>query len=269
MTHLCKRLAFSVYPILNIAAYRFVDIADASELRASLHSKTDALALKGTILVAPEGLNLFLAGAPESVSAFFDDLQRDARLAGLTLKESWSAEVPFARLKVKLKREIIAFRRDGVDPLKAPAPSVAPPTLARWLAQGHDDEGKRVLMLDTRNREEVALGTFDGALCLPIGFAQKASAMCANWRAASWRTSSRWGPPDIPAAALCSTSAWLWARLFCPSRHDVEDYSPRFGLPLKPPGLNPPGFGPKRLNGAASSSPAASFSASYGRSCKA
>ena len=168
MTHLCKRLAFSVYPILNIAAYRFVDIAEASELRASLHSKTDALALKGTILVAPEGLNLALAGAPESVRAFFDDLQRDARFAGLTLKESWSAEVPFARLKVKLKREIIAFRRDGVDPLKAPAPSVAPPTLARWLAQGHDDEGKRVVMLDTRNREEVALGTFDGALCLPI-----------------------------------------------------------------------------------------------------
>lgn len=168
MTHLRERQAFSVHPILNIAAYRFVDIADAPELRTQLFAKADALGLRGTILVAPEGVNLFLAGSPDAVRAFLLDFQQDARFANLTIKESWSAEVPFARLKVKLKREIIAFRRDGVDPVHAPAPSVDPPTLARWLAQGHDDDGKRVLMLDTRNREEVVHGTFEGAVTVPI-----------------------------------------------------------------------------------------------------
>jgi UPF0176 protein len=69
---------------------------------------------------------------------------------------------------VKLKREIIAFRRDGIDPVGAPAPFVDPPTLKRWLDAGHDDVGRPVVLLDTRNREEVAHGTFDGALTLPI-----------------------------------------------------------------------------------------------------
>ena len=76
--------------------------------------------------------------------------------------------VPFARLKAKGKREIIAFRRDGVDPLGAPAPAVPPSTLKRWLDRGRDDDGRPVVLLDARNREEVAHGTFAGAITLPI-----------------------------------------------------------------------------------------------------
>lgn len=154
--------------ILNIAAYRFVRIEDPPALRTTVARTADALGLRGTVLVSPEGINLFLAGAEEPVRRFLDALGRDPRFAGLTAKESWSEAVPFARLKVKLKREIIAFRREGVDPVGAPAPLVPPGTLRRWLDQGHDDAGRRVVLLDTRNREEVAHGTFEGALTLPI-----------------------------------------------------------------------------------------------------
>lgn len=154
--------------VLNIAAYRFVTIDDPDALRAQLQADAAGLGLKGTVLVAPEGLNLFLAGPAPAVRGFLDRLRADPRFAGLAAKESWSAAVPFGRLRVKRKREIIAFRREGVDPVANPAPFVDPETLRRWLDQGHDDRGAPVCLLDTRNREEVAHGSFEGALALPI-----------------------------------------------------------------------------------------------------
>jgi UPF0176 protein len=155
-------------PILNVAAYRFVAIDDPAILRERLADDAEALGLKGSVLVAPEGINLFLAGPEAPLRRFLAALRADPRFAGLAAKESWSAAVPFARLKVKLKREIIAFRREGVDPVAAPAPLVSPGELKRWLDRGHDDAGRPVVLLDTRNREEVAHGTFEGALALPI-----------------------------------------------------------------------------------------------------
>lgn len=154
--------------VLNIAAYRFVAIDDPPALRAHLAEEASSRGLRGTVLVAPEGLNLFLAGPEAEVRAFLATLRADPRFLGMVAKESWSGFVPFDRLKVKLKREIIAFRREGVDPLGAPAPFVDPPTLKRWLDQGHDDDGKPVILLDTRNREEIAHGSFENALTLPI-----------------------------------------------------------------------------------------------------
>lgn len=157
--------------ILNIAAYLFVAIDDADALAARLHAQAEAATLRGTMLVTPEGLNLFLAGAEASLRGFLAWLRTDPRFAALHAKESWSEVVPFARLKVKRKAEIITFRREAASPLQAGerAPTVAPATLARWIAQGgRDDAGRRLVLLDTRNREEVAHGTFDGALTLPI-----------------------------------------------------------------------------------------------------
>jgi UPF0176 protein len=154
--------------VLNVAAYHFVPIADPPALAADLRARAEAGGLRGTVLVAPEGLNLFLAGAGSEVRAFMGDLRSDPRFAAIVAKESHSAAPPFARLKVKLKREIIAFRRDDASPLQGRAPAVAPEALARWIGQGHDDAGRRLLLLDTRNREEVAHGTFAGALTLPI-----------------------------------------------------------------------------------------------------
>lgn len=156
--------------ILNIAAYLFVAIADADALATRIHERAEANGLRGSVLVTPEGLNLFLAGAETPLRAFLGWLREDPRFASLHAKESRSETVPFAKLKVKRKDEVIAFRREHASPLEegARAPAVDPATLQRWIAQGHDDNGRRLVLLDTRNREEFGFGTFEGALTLPI-----------------------------------------------------------------------------------------------------
>lgn len=153
---------------LNIAAYHFVAIDDPSALATQLRDRAEAGDLRGTVLVAGEGINLFLAGDESAIHAFLVQLRADPRFTSIGIKESRSEAQPFARLKVKLKDEIIAFRREGTAPLAERAPAVAPDVLARWIAQGHDDTGRRLVLLDTRNREEVGYGTFANALTLPI-----------------------------------------------------------------------------------------------------
>lgn len=145
--------------ILNIATYRFVGIDDPAALKSDWLPKAKALGLKGTILLASEGINLFLAGAETAVRSFMAAVDDDVRFAGLDLKESWSDSIPFKRMKIKLKREIVTFRQAGVDPVNAPAPFMAPAELKRRL-----DAGDRIVLLDTRNDVEVAKGTFDNAL---------------------------------------------------------------------------------------------------------
>jgi UPF0176 protein len=154
--------------VLNIAAYRFVAIDDPRQLAGWLRRHAEALGLLGTVLVAEEGINLFLAGGGIAVREFLELLRGDPRFADVQVKESTSRAQPFARLKVKVKPEIISFRRDDASPLRERAPAVEPRTLARWIGQGMDDSGRRVVLLDTRNREEVGHGTFVGALTLPI-----------------------------------------------------------------------------------------------------
>jgi UPF0176 protein len=154
--------------ILSIAAYQFVHVEDPQALAATLESIAQACGLRGTVLVASEGINLFLAGDETKVRGFIDVLRADARFAAIPIKESQSRSQPFARLKVKVKAEIISFHREGASPLDGRAPSVDPRTLARWIARGQDDAGRRLVLLDTRNREEVGYGTFAGALSLPI-----------------------------------------------------------------------------------------------------
>ncbi|MDQ3287505.1 MAG: sulfurtransferase [Pseudomonadota bacterium] len=154
--------------MLNLAAYHFVHIGQPESLAADLRGWAEAGGLLGTALVAGEGLNLFLAGGEAEIGGFLAQLRRDSRFAHIRVKFSRSRKRPFSRLKVKVKPEIIAFRREGIAPLARRAPAVVPVDLARWLRQGCDDEGRRVVLLDTRNREEVAHGTFSDALTLPI-----------------------------------------------------------------------------------------------------
>jgi len=155
--------------IANTAAYHFVPVTDPDALCAQLQARAEAADLRGTVLVAPEGINLFLAGAPEAITGFYDALHADPRFADMRVKTSHSAHQPFARLKAKVKPEIISFRIAEGQPLDFPrAPAVDPATVQRWLRQGHDDAGKPVVMLDTRNAQEVAHGTFKDALVLPI-----------------------------------------------------------------------------------------------------
>ncbi len=157
--------------ILNIAAYLFVAIDDADALAARIRERAEADGLRGSVLVTQEGLNLFLAGEEASLRGLLAWLREDPRFADVYAKESWSESMPFAKLKVKRKDEIIAFRREHASPLETGerAPTVEPATLQRWIAQGHrDDAGRRLVLLDTRNREEFGFGTFTGALTLPI-----------------------------------------------------------------------------------------------------
>jgi UPF0176 protein len=151
-------------PVLNVAAYRFVPIADVPTLRERLLAQASALELLGTILLAPEGINLFLAGAPAAVQEFLRELRADARFAGLHAKESWSEQQPFRKLLVKAKREIIRMNHPAVQPANGRAPAIDARTVQRWLDQGHDDAGRPVVTLDTRNAFEVDHGSFEGAI---------------------------------------------------------------------------------------------------------
>jgi UPF0176 protein len=150
-------------PVVNIAAYRFVALRDLDGRRERLRSICADLDLRGTILLSPEGVNLFLSGRRAAIDGFLAHLERDESLAGMTVKRSLSATQPFARMKVKLKREIIPFGIEGIDPVRLTAPPLAPETLRDWLSEGRD-----LTLLDVRNEYEIEYGTFAGARSLGL-----------------------------------------------------------------------------------------------------
>ena len=145
--------------ITDIAAYRFVPLDDRTQLRNGLQEAAASRNLLGTILLAPEGINLFLAGDEAGVHGFLDDLQSDERFAGIDVKWSWSDTVPFKRLRVRLKNEIVTLRATDLDLAATPAPYLPAAELKRWY-----DEGRDFVILDTRNEWEVAQGTFENAI---------------------------------------------------------------------------------------------------------
>ncbi len=128
-----------------------------------MQSLCDELSLKGTILLAPEGINLFLAGSSTAIDSFLTTLRSDPVLVDFTVKRSYSEAAPFARMKVKIKQEIVPLGVNNLDPNRAPAPRMSSAELKRWL-----DEGREFILLDTRNRFEFNHGTFAGAIDLNI-----------------------------------------------------------------------------------------------------
>ena len=151
-------------PVLNISAYLFTRIDDPHAVRADLLPRAVEAELRGTVIVAEEGINLFLAGEADLLRAFIGHLRVDERFASLTTKESWSDDQPFRKMLVKVKREIIRMDRPAIRPEGGRAPAVAPATLRRWLDQGRDDDGREVVLLDTRNAFEVDYGAFHAAV---------------------------------------------------------------------------------------------------------
>ena len=149
---------------LNLSAYRFVPLDELAALRQRTFDSAAAAGLKGTVLLAEEGINLFVAGAPDAARAWLAGLRADPRFAALDVKESYSDELPFRRLKVRVKREIIRMNQPQVQPAAARAPALDAATLARWLDAGRDDAGREMVLLDTRNGFEVDAGAFVGAL---------------------------------------------------------------------------------------------------------
>ena len=171
----------AVQPVLNLSAYRFVSLDDTAELRERILAAAVERGLRGKVLLAGEGINLFVAGAPAQVRGFIDWLRRDPRLAGLETKESESDRVPFRRMLVKVKPEIIRMNRPTVRPQDRRAAAVDAATLARWLDAGRDDAGRKVVTLDTRNAFEVDCGRFRGAIDWRLGkFSDFPAALAAN-----------------------------------------------------------------------------------------
>ena len=148
--------------VTNIAAYKFAVLTDLKPLRERLIALCREWNLRGTILLSTEGINLFLAGMRPEVEWLLTELRAVPGLHDLQPKVSESADQPFTRMLVKIKKEIISFGVEGIDPARKPAPKLSARELKKWL-----DEGRPVTLLDTRNNFEVQLGTFKNAL--PIG----------------------------------------------------------------------------------------------------
>lgn len=145
--------------ITNISAYHFTPLSGLKELRERLLDFCKSHDLKGTILLAPEGINLFVAGDHLAIEELVFELRKMPGLGNLHPKYSESEEQPFNRMLVRLKKEIIAFGVEGIDPGVHTAPRLSAAELKTWL-----DEGRPVVLYDTRNDYEVKLGTFKGAV---------------------------------------------------------------------------------------------------------
>lgn len=149
--------------IVNVASYKFTALTELPERRARIRDCACDLGLKGTVLLSPEGINLFVAGPADCLYEFLGELQSDPEIGALECKESFSDYRPFSRMLVKVKKEIIAFGVPGIDPAHVPAAKITPTELKAWL-----DAGKPCLLLDVRNDYEVDLGTFENAQAIGI-----------------------------------------------------------------------------------------------------
>jgi UPF0176 protein len=145
-------------PFLTAAFYKFVELPDFERLQAPLLDCCLQHQIKGTVLLAAEGINSTIAGPAAGVHAVLEWLRRDPRLADLQHKEAWSDKAPFYRMKVRLKREIVTLGVPGISPTRGAGTYVKP---ADWNRLIQDPD---VVVVDTRNDYEVALGSFSGAI---------------------------------------------------------------------------------------------------------
>lgn len=149
--------------ITNIAGYRFVDLVDRDHLKSLFQSVCVDLGLKGTILLAPEGINFFLAGTQSAIDSFSEFLGKDERFLDIPLKVSYTDYQPFNRMNVRKKKEIISVGLDHIRPASFTGDEIEPSALKAML-----DQGEHVHVLDTRNDYELRVGTFENAIDLDI-----------------------------------------------------------------------------------------------------
>ena len=163
-----REIAPTPTPVLNLAAYHFVSIPSPLELRKSIRQRAGDLQIKGTVLISHEGINLFVAAKETAARQFFEWLKSLPGLQDLHAKESWTDYQPFRRMLVKLKKEIIAFGIDQIDPAHYTSSKITPEVLRQWLR-----EGRPVQPLDVRNDYEVEVGTFQNAHPIQIDHFRK------------------------------------------------------------------------------------------------
>lgn len=150
---------------VNISAYKFVSLsADAlALLQQQLHDRASQLTIKGSILLSTEGINLFMAGATSSIEEWTKYLKSYEAFNDLEFKRSLSAHLPYKRLRVRIKKEIICMNQPQIQPAQKTAPHLDPRNLKSWQAQ-HPN----FVIVDTRNEYEYAVGSFENALQLHI-----------------------------------------------------------------------------------------------------
>jgi UPF0176 protein len=140
------------------AFYKFAVVDDPVQLRAELTTAGLDIGVKGTVLVAPEGINGTVSGSSEAIAALHAYLRSDRRFQDIETKESIAPTDPFRRFKVRLKREIVTFKQPGLDPVQDAGTYVRPED---WNALIQDPD---VVVVDTRNAYEIELGSFPGAV---------------------------------------------------------------------------------------------------------
>lgn len=140
------------------AFYKFVSVDDRDALREWLAELTEKLGIMGTVLVAHEGINGTISGTEDSIRSFLFEVRSDPRFSDLVSKESYSTEHPFRRLRIRLRPEIVTIGTTEADPTAQVGTYVKPED---WNAVISDPD---VVLIDTRNDYEVAIGTFKGAV---------------------------------------------------------------------------------------------------------
>ncbi|TIS57379.1 MAG: rhodanese-related sulfurtransferase [Mesorhizobium sp.] len=145
-------------PFRVAALYRFARLEAFDSLRVPLAAFCCERGIRGTLLLAHEGINGTVAGSEAAIAALIDHLESIEGLAGLEVKYSSAAEMPFYRMKVRLKREIVTMGVGNIDPAASAGTYVAP---ADWNALISD---ANTIVIDTRNAYEVSIGTFKGAV---------------------------------------------------------------------------------------------------------
>ncbi len=145
-------------PVVVSALYHFVRLDNFAALRQPLLDEMLAHEVKGTLLLANEGINGTIAGSREGVDAVLNWIRQDQRLTGVDSKESYADEMPFYRSKVKLKKEIVTMGVEGIDPKEVVGTYVKPED---WNELISDPD---VLLVDTRNDYEYKIGSFKNAI---------------------------------------------------------------------------------------------------------
>ncbi len=145
-------------PIIVCALYKFVSLEDYVSMREPLLECLKKHEIRGTLLLATEGLNGTVAGSREAIDSLLKHLKSDLRFADIDYKESYDETNPFYRTKVRLKKEIVTLGVEGIDPLHTVGTYVNPED---WNALISDPE---TILVDTRNEYEIGIGTFKNAL---------------------------------------------------------------------------------------------------------
>ena len=149
--------------ILNIAGYKFEPLDDLDVLIPKFQNKCDALDLRGSVYLSPNGINFSLAGSEEAIEQYLIFMEEDPRFLDIPLKKTYSETQPFRRMKVRLKKEIISLGRNDINPRELTGEYISPQELYAMYENNED-----VIVLDTRNEYETRVGLFENAVDLQL-----------------------------------------------------------------------------------------------------